>query len=170
MGKRKGSDSFIVQAGILAGAGIIVRIIGILYRSPLTSIIGDEGNGYYGTAYNIYTIILLLASYSIPSAISKVIAQRLALNEYRNAHRIFQCAFIYVIVVGGAAMNPKIIKDFRSFGIYILEGYGITECSPLVAVNRLGSEKFHSVGPAVECCEIKIDKADDEETGEILSE
>ena len=103
MGNRKRSESFIVQAGILAGAGIIVRIIGILYRSPLTSIIGDEGNGYYGTAYNIYTIILLLASYSIPSAISKVIAQRLALNEYRNAHRIFQCAFIYVIVVGGAA-------------------------------------------------------------------
>ena len=103
MGNRKRSESFIVQAGILAGAGIIVRIIGILYRSPLTSIIGDEGNGYYGTAYNIYTIILLLASYSIPSAISKVIAQRLALNEYRNAHRIFQCAFIYVIVVGGLA-------------------------------------------------------------------
>ena len=103
MGNRKRGESFIVQAGILAGAGIIVRIIGILYRSPLTSIIGDEGNGYYGTAYNIYTIILLLASYSIPSAISKVIAQRLALNEYRNAHRIFQCAFIYVIAVGGAA-------------------------------------------------------------------
>ena len=53
MGNRKRGESFIVQAGILAGAGIIVRIIGILYRSPLTSIIGDEGNGYYGTAYNI---------------------------------------------------------------------------------------------------------------------
>lgn len=72
------------------------------------------------------------------------------------------------IVVGGAAMSPKIIRDFRSFGIYITEGYGITECSPLVAVNPLGAEKLHSVGPAVECCEVKIDKADDEETGEIL--
>ena len=72
------------------------------------------------------------------------------------------------IVVGGAAMNPKIIKDFRSFGIYITEGYGITECSPLVAVNPLGKEKTHSVGPACECCEVKIDKAPEEETGEIL--
>ena len=72
------------------------------------------------------------------------------------------------IVVGGAAMNPKIIRDFRSFGIYITEGYGITECSPLVAVNPLGKEKSHSVGPACECCEVKIDKAPDEETGEIL--
>lgn len=103
MGQSSKRDGFVKQAGILAMAGIIVRIIGILYRSPLTGIIGDEGNGYYSSAYNIYTIILLISSYSIPSAISKVIAQRLALREYRNAHRIFHCALIYVIVVGGIA-------------------------------------------------------------------
>lgn len=99
----KKNDGFIMQAGILAMAGIICRIIGILYRSPLAAVIGDEGNGYYGSAYNIYTIILLISSYSIPSAISKVIAGKLALREYRNAQRIFHCAFIYVIVVGGLA-------------------------------------------------------------------
>lgn len=90
-----------MQAGILAAAGIIVRFIGILYRSPLVAIIGDEGNGYYNTAYNIYTIILLISSYSIPSAISKVIAARLARKEYRNAQRLFYCSFIYVMVTGG---------------------------------------------------------------------
>lgn len=73
-----------------------------------------------------------------------------------------------IIVVGGAPMRPEIISDFRSFGIYILEGYGITECSPLVAVNRLGSERPHSVGPAVECCQVRIDKQPSEETGEIV--
>ncbi|MBE5882213.1 MAG: polysaccharide biosynthesis protein [Lachnospiraceae bacterium] len=103
MGQNSKRDGFVMQAGILAMAGIIVRIIGILYRSPLTGIIGDEGNGYYSSAYNIYTIILLISSYSIPSAISKVIAQRLALREYRNAHRIFHCAIIYVVIVGGIA-------------------------------------------------------------------
>ncbi|MBQ8198685.1 MAG: polysaccharide biosynthesis protein [Lachnospiraceae bacterium] len=103
MSQNSRKDGFVMQAGILAMAGIIVRIIGILYRSPLTGIIGDEGNGYYSSAYNIYTIILLISSYSIPSAISKVIAQRLALREYRNAHRIFHCALIYVVVVGGIA-------------------------------------------------------------------
>lgn len=95
--------NYLKQAGILAVAGIICRIIGILYRSPLTSIIGDEGNGYYTSAYNIYTIILLLSSYSIPSAVSKIIASKLALKEYRNAHRIFLCALLYVCVIGGAA-------------------------------------------------------------------
>lgn len=101
MAQQKKKDSFVLQAGILAAAGIIVRIIGLLYRSPLTSIIGLEGNGYYSNAINIYTIILLISSYSIPSAISKVIAQRLAYKEYRNAQRVFQCALIYVVVVGG---------------------------------------------------------------------
>ena len=103
MPNKKKRDGFIMQAGILAFAGIIVRIIGLLYNKPLVSIIGDEGNGYYDSAYAAYSIVLLISSYSIPSAVSKVIAQRLAAREYRNAHRIFQCAFIYVLVVGGIA-------------------------------------------------------------------
>lgn len=103
MSKKENANNFIMQAGILAIAGIISRIIGLLYRGPLTSVIGDEGLGIYQSAYNYYTIILLISSYSIPSAISKVIAQKLALREYRNAHRIFLCSMIYVLVVGGIA-------------------------------------------------------------------
>ena len=116
MGKKKNSNNFVMQAGILAAAGIICRIIGILYRSPLAAVIGDEGNGYYSSAYEIYTIILLVSSYSIPSAISKVIAQRLALKEYRNAQKIFCCAIGYVVVVGGLA------SLFTFFGAGLLVG------------------------------------------------
>lgn len=100
---KKGNNNVIIQAAILTVAGILVRIIGILYRSPLTSIITDQGNGIYSAAYNIYTMILLISSYSIPLAISKVISARLALKEYKNAHRVFQCAIIYVLLVGGIA-------------------------------------------------------------------
>ena len=50
------SNSIVKQASILALAGILVRIIGVLYRSPLKALIGAEGNGYYSTAYNIYAI------------------------------------------------------------------------------------------------------------------
>ncbi|MFA9464455.1 MAG: oligosaccharide flippase family protein [Velocimicrobium sp.] len=92
-----------VQASILVIAGVLVRIIGLLYRAPLTQIIGDEGNGYYSQAYNIYTIILLISSYSIPLAISKVISAKLAFKEYKNAHRAFLCALIYVSIVGAIA-------------------------------------------------------------------
>lgn len=96
-------NSFLVQAGILAAAGIISRVIGLLYRSPLHRVIGDLGLGYYQSAYNFYSIVLLISTYSIPAAISKVIAQKLALKEYRNAHRMFLCAMGYVLVVGAAA-------------------------------------------------------------------
>lgn len=96
-------STFVFQAGILAAAGMLVKVIGLIYRSPLLSIIGIEGNGYYNAAINIYTIILLISSYSIPSAISKVIAQRLAFKEYRNAQRVFVCALLYVLIVGGIA-------------------------------------------------------------------
>lgn len=94
------NNSFIRQAGILVIAGIVVKIIGTLYRSPLSAIIGDLGNGYYAPAFNTYLIILTISSYSIPTAVSKVVSQRLALKEYRNAQRVFVCAIYYVLVVG----------------------------------------------------------------------
>ncbi len=96
----KKQSNFILQAGILAAAGFISRIIGLIYVVPVTAIIGTVGLGYYSSAYTYYTIILLISSYSIPSAISKVIAQKLSLHEYQNAHRIFRCSLYYVLAVG----------------------------------------------------------------------
>ena len=81
-------------------AGMISRVIGLLYRSPLTQVIGEAGIGYYSEAYTFYRNLLLISSYSIPAAVSKVIAQKLAAREYRNAHRLFYCAMGYVLVVG----------------------------------------------------------------------
>ena len=92
----------VVQAGILAIATIVVRIIGLLYRAPLTAIIGDEGNGYYGAAYNIYMIILILSSNSLPAAISRQMSAKIAVKEYRNAQRAFHCAVLYSLIVGTA--------------------------------------------------------------------
>jgi len=101
--EKRQSSNVLAQATILMVAGIITRIIGVLYRSPVTSIIGDEGNGYYGIAVNIYTMILLISSYSIPMAVSKVVSGKLALRQYKDAHKVFRCALIYVFVVGSIA-------------------------------------------------------------------
>lgn len=77
---------------------------------------------------------------------------------------------LQIIVSGGAPLNPKIIKDFRSFGITVLEGYGITECSPLISVNTVKNSRFRSVGLPVGCCEVKIDRTDEfDDVGEILA-
>lgn len=70
------------------------------------------------------------------------------------------------IIVGGAPIDPQIIKDFYAFGITICQGYGITECSPLVAVNRPGAVKFDSVGQVVDNCEVRIDPVDGCSQGE----
>lgn len=72
------------------------------------------------------------------------------------------------IICGGAPISPQILKDLYSFGIVVFEGYGITECAPLVACNPNGAAKFGSVGKAVEGCRVRIDKDPTEDYGEIV--
>ena len=101
--KTKRNTSFVKQAMFLSVSGVIVRIIGLLYGIVLTNTIGDLGNGYYSSAYNIYSIVLMICSYSIPMAISKIMSEKAAMGEHRIAHRVFQCSLIYVVIVGGIA-------------------------------------------------------------------
>lgn len=82
-------------------ASIISRVIGLLYRRPLGSILGSVGLGYYGYASNLYSILLLISSYSIPMATSKIISEMLAKKEYRGAHKVFKGAMLYAVIVGG---------------------------------------------------------------------
>ncbi len=82
---------------------IIARVIGLLYRRPLGETIGTVGLGYYGYASNLYTILLLISSFSIPTALSKIISERLAKGEYRNSQKIFKGALFYALIVGGIA-------------------------------------------------------------------
>ena len=96
-------SSLLRNTSILMIATIVSRVIGLLYRSPLGAAIGSEGLGYYGTASNVYVILLLISSYSIPMAVSKIISERLALKQYRNAQRVFHGALIYAATVGGLA-------------------------------------------------------------------
>lgn len=97
-----GKSNFLIQGSILAVAGIIVRLIGLAYRIPLIRIIGDEGMGYYSVAYEIYSVVLLLSSYSLPLAVSKMISARIAKEDYGNAGRIFRAALLYATIVGAA--------------------------------------------------------------------
>lgn len=71
------------------------------------------------------------------------------------------------IICGGAALNPKYIQGFRDFGINLLNGYGITECSPVVSVNRNEFYKDGSVGQILNECTVKIDEPDQIGDGEV---
>lgn len=71
------------------------------------------------------------------------------------------------IICGGAPLSPELVRDFDAFGIEICEGYGITECSPLIAVNRHGKVRLRSVGQPVDNCEVRIADPSADGTGEI---
>lgn len=100
MSSKKSNNNFLVQGGILAIASLLVRLIGLLYRIPLNNIVGDEGMGYYSSAYLIYNIALLISSYSLPLSVSKLVASRVIKKEYKNSFRIFLSALTLGTIIG----------------------------------------------------------------------
>ncbi len=97
---KNNNNNFLLQGSILAIAGLIVRFIGLLYRYPMISIIGTVGNGYYSSAYNIYSFFLILSSYSFPTAISKIISEYLANDRYLDIKKIIKFSFFIAFLVG----------------------------------------------------------------------
>lgn len=102
-GRQSNNSSFLVQGSILAIASIVSRIIGLLYRSPLTAIIGDLGNDYYSTAFEIYSLLLLISSMSLPLAVSKMVSARVSQGRVRDAYRVFKAALGFAVCSGLAA-------------------------------------------------------------------
>lgn len=100
---RNKNQDFLLQGGVLASAAILGRIIGLIYRIPLTSIIGDLGNNYYGCAFDIYNIFLLISSYSLPMAVSRLVSDYRTKGESVNALRVLRCAFLFAMFAGAAA-------------------------------------------------------------------
>lgn len=135
--KKNNDKSFIVQGSILAIAGVITKIIGAVYRVPLVNILGDEGMGYYGVAFQIYTIALTLTSYSLPLAVSKLISARNATGQYRNAHKVFKSALTFAFLAGGTAFLIIFFgADFIASDIMAmkLSSYALRVLAPCILV------------------------------------
>lgn len=96
-------NNFFIQAMILMAAGIITRIIGILYRIPMTNWLGDTGIYYYNQAYQVYMLFLILTSYSMPLAVSKMVSAKISQKEYINSYRILKTAIFFGLVTGGVS-------------------------------------------------------------------
>ena len=100
MAKSKRKSNFIIQGSILAIAGILVRIIGLVYRIWLNKILDNSGMSAYSTAYDVYSLFLLISSLSLPLAVSKIISSRMAKKQVRNAYRAFVGAMMLALVIG----------------------------------------------------------------------
>ena len=95
-----GKQNFMMQGGLLAISGIIVRIIGMLYRIPMANIIGPQGSGIYSAAFNVYNIALILSSYGMPMAVSKLVSARLTENKHRNVMQVALRALVVALITG----------------------------------------------------------------------
>ena len=92
--------TFLRGAAVLGIAGLLVQVMGAIFRIPLGNIIGDEGMGYYQTAYPIYVFLLVFSTNGAPAAISKMTSERVALGRYSEAHRVFKLSFILMLALG----------------------------------------------------------------------
>ena len=100
-------QSFLHGAALLAMATAVVKIIGAFYKIPLKMIIGDQGYGYFITAYDIYTVLLMISTAGLPIAMSRMISQASSLGSYNQVRRIYATArgiFLGLGVVSTALM------------------------------------------------------------------
>ena len=108
MKSRKGTKSFLAGAAILGVAGLICKIIGAVYRIPLSNyILHKEGIAYYQIAYPVYSTLLVVSSAGLPTAISRMVAERVQQGRERDALGVFRCALLVLLGIGlvtGAVM------------------------------------------------------------------
>ena len=100
MGK-KNDNTLVKNASFLMVAALISKIIGMLYKSPLSTTLGSQSFALFQFAQNVYFILLMIASFSIPQAVSKIMAEKIAFHRYKDAQKVFYGALIYAAVAGG---------------------------------------------------------------------
>ena len=110
-------QSFLHGTMLLAMATAIVKVIGALYKIPLNAIIGEQGFGYYNTAYEIYTVLLMISTAGLPVAMSRMISQAGSLRHYRQVRKIYTVCRTIFLTLGliGAVLMTVFCKQLAAF-------------------------------------------------------
>ena len=127
--KQKSKNSFLIQGTILAAAGILVKVIGLFYRVPLNNILKGEGIGYYSNAFDIYSLLLLLSSLSLPLAVSKIVSAKMAVNKYKDVKRILVCSLLFALFIGSFIGGLTFV-----FADNLARIWGYPSCAPALRV------------------------------------
>jgi len=101
--------SFVKSAAILGAAGLIAKLLGAVFRIPLTNIITADGMANYQVAYPFYAALLVISTAGLPTAISKLVSERAALGDHIGAHKVFQTAFKLLLVIGTASAAAMLL-------------------------------------------------------------
>ena len=110
--KPKKTNSFMRNVIILMFAQIMVKVLGLIYRLVITNVegFGDTGLGYYSAGYQIYSLLLAISSLGIPGVVSKLVSERLAINDEKGAQRIFKICMTFFVGIGA------VLSIFLFFG------------------------------------------------------
>ena len=118
------SQSFLKGTFVLAISNLVVKILGSIFRIPLGNLIESDGIGYYQTAYPLFVAVLAISTSGMPTAISKMVAERIKLKRYKTAHKIFRISFIMLSTMGvlsfliflfGAGFLADMLKDKNAY-------------------------------------------------------
>ncbi len=136
------NKTFAKNTAVLFISMLISKIVGAMFKIPLTNIIGGTGMGYYSTAYSIYTPVFALTAAGIPTVIIRQIAENIATGRYKNGEKILKTAFLLFGAIGLAG-TLFIILTSGLFADYVAnshEGvYAIIAISPSVLLCCLSS-------------------------------
>ena len=100
MFKSDKKNNFLLQGAILAIASIISRVIGLIYKVKVIGIIGDLGGSYYACSFEIYSIALIISSYSLPTAVSKLISVQYTKDNKNKIMQLLKVSLILALVSG----------------------------------------------------------------------
>ena len=93
-------NTFFGGAAVLAAGIIIVKLIGMFYKIPLSNIIGEQGTADFNNAYNIYSVLLTISTAGLPVAVSKLVSEANALGRYNQVDRVFRVALATFLALG----------------------------------------------------------------------
>ena len=111
---------------------VISKIVGAVFKIPLTNILGGIGMGYYSTAYSLYTPVFAMTAAAVPTVIIKAVADNIALRRFANAQKVLRTA---VVIFGATGLIGACTAVF---------GYGRT-----ISAERMGNNRNSAVGFSV---------------------
>ena len=102
-------QTFLHGAALLTMAMLFVKLAGALYKIPLNAIIGEQGFGYFSTAYQVYSVLLLISTAGLPVAVSRMISAAAAQGHYQQVRRIYKTARILFLSLGAVSSALMIL-------------------------------------------------------------
>ncbi len=110
-------QSFLHGTMLLAMSTAIVKLIGAFYSIPLNAILGSQGFGYYSTAYEIYTVLLMISTAGLPVAMSRMISEANSLGHYRQVRKIYTVSRTIFLTLGliGTVLMTGFCRQLANF-------------------------------------------------------